>query len=226
MSREEIKKKVGYKAAELVENNMLVGLGTGSTAFYFIERLIQRSQQGLKVEVVASSPKSFIQAKQGDLNLLDINKISSLHLTVDGTDQIDPQKRMIKGAGGAHVREKIMASMSQEMLVIIDESKMVKELGKTKVPVEILPFAAKATIHHIEQAGYKGFLRTNIDQSLYITDNQNYLFDIYFPTFISSPEQEHQKLIQIPGVIDTGFFFNLVKRVIIGFFDGQIVIKQ
>ncbi|MDQ5956935.1 MAG: ribose-5-phosphate isomerase RpiA [Candidatus Rhabdochlamydia sp.] len=226
MSREEIKKKVGYKAAELVENNMLVGLGTGSTAFYFIERLIQRSQQGLKVEVVASSQKSFIQAKQGDLNLLDINKISSLHLTVDGTDQIDPQKRMIKGAGGAHVREKIMASMSQEMLVIIDESKMVKELGKTKVPVEILPFAAKATIHHIEQAGYKGFLRTNIDQSLYITDNQNYLFDIYFPTFISSPEQEHQKLIQIPGVIDTGFFFNLVKRVIIGFFDGQIVIKQ
>ena len=225
MSREEIKKKVGYKAAELVENNMLVGLGTGSTAFYFIERLIQRSQQGLKVEVVASSQKSFIQAKQGDLNLLDINKISSLHLTVDGTDQIDPQKRMIKGAGGAHVREKIMASMSQEMLVIIDESKMVKELGKTKVPVEILPFAAKATIHHIEQAGYKGFLRTNIDQSLYITDNQNYLFDIYFPTFISSPEQEHQKLIQIPGVIDTGFFFNLVKRVIIGFFDGQIVIK-
>ena len=226
MSREEIKKKVGYKAAELVENNMLLGLGTGSTAFYFIERLIQRSQQGLKVEVVASSQKSFIQAKQGDLNLLDINKISSLHLTVDGTDQIDPQKRMIKGAGGAHVREKIMASMSQEMLVIIDESKMVKELGKTKVPVEILPFAAKATIHHIEQAGYKGFLRTNIDQSLYITDNQNYLFDIYFPTFISSPEQEHQKLIQIPGVIDTGFFFNLVKRVIIGFFDGQIVIKQ
>lgn len=226
MSREEVKKKVGYKAAELVENNMLVGLGTGSTAFYFIERLIERSQQGLKVEVVASSQKTFIQAKQGGLNLLDINKISFLHLTVDGADQIDPKKRIIKGAGGAHVREKIMASMSREMLVIIDESKMVKELGKTKVPVEILPFAAKATIHHIEQAGYRGFLRTNVDQSLYITDNQNYLFDIYFPAFISCPEQEHQKLIQIPGVIDTGFFFNLAKRVIIGFFDGQIVIKQ
>lgn len=225
MSREEIKKKVGYKAAELIENNMLVGLGTGSTAFYFIERLIQRSHQGLKIRVVASSQQSFIQAKQGGLHLLDIDRLCSLDLTVDGADQIDSQKRMIKGAGGAHVREKIMASMSQEMLVIIDESKLVKELGKIKVPVEILPFAATATIHHIKQAGYKGLLRMNADQSLYITDNQNYLFDIYFPSFISSPEQEHQKLIQIPGVIDTGFFFNLAKRVITGFFDGQIVIK-
>lgn len=225
MSREEIKKKVGYKAAELIENNMRVGLGTGSTAFYFIERLIQRCHQGLKVKVVASSQQSFIQAKQGGLNFLDIDKISSLHLTVDGADQIDPKNRMIKGAGGAHVREKIIASMSREMLVIVDESKKVKELGKIKVPVEILPFAAAATIHHIQQAGYRGLLRMNADQTLYITDNQNYLFDVYFPGFISSPEQEHQKLIQIPGVIDTGFFFNLAKRVITGFFDGQIVIK-
>lgn len=225
MSREEIKKKVGCKAAELIKNNMLVGLGTGSTAFYFIERLIQRSHQGLKIGVVASSQQSFIQAKQGGLHLLDIDRLCSLDLTVDGADQIDSQNRMIKGAGGAHVREKIMASMSREMIVIIDESKIVKELGKTKVPVEILPFATTATIHHIKQAGYKGLLRTNADQSLYITDNQNYLFDIYFPSFISSPEQEHQKLIQIPGVIDTGFFFNLAKRVITGFFDGQIVIK-
>ncbi|MDR2539523.1 MAG: ribose 5-phosphate isomerase A [Chlamydiales bacterium] len=225
MSREEIKKKVGYKAAELIENNMLIGLGTGSTAFYFIERLIQRTHQGLKVEVVASSQQSFIQAKQGGLNLLDIDRLCSLDLTVDGADQIDLKKRMIKGAGGAHVREKMIASMSREMLVIVDESKKVKELGKIKVPVEILPFAIRATIHHIEQAGYKGFLRANVDQSLYVTDNQNYLFDIYFPTYITSPEQEHQKLIQIPGVIDTGFFFNLVKRVITGFFDGQIVIE-
>lgn len=226
MSSEEIKKNVGYKAAELIENNMLVGLGTGSTTFYFIERLIQLFQQGLKVEVVASSKKSFVQAKQGGLPLLDIDTLSSLDLTVDGADQIDSQKRMIKGAGGAHVREKIMASMSQEMLVIVDESKIVKDLGRIKLPVEVLPFALTATIHHIAQAGYKGALRTTPDQSLYITDNQNYLFDIYFPCTISFPEQEHQKLIQIPGVLDTGFFFNLAKRVLIGFFDGQIVTRQ
>lgn len=226
MSREEVKKNVGYKAAELIENNMLVGLGTGSTAFYFIERLIQRFHQGLKIEVVASSKRSFAQAKQGGLPLLDIDTLSLLDLTVDGADQIDSQKRMIKGAGGAHVREKIMASMSTSMLVIIDESKLVKELGRIKLPVEVLPFGIKATIHHIEQAGYKGLLRTTPDKSLYITDNQNHLFDIYFPSLISSPEQEHQKLMQIPGVIDTGFFFNLAKQILIGFFDGQIVIKQ
>lgn len=226
MSREEVKRNVGYKAAELIENNMLVGLGTGSTTFYFIERLIQRFQQGLKVEVVASSTQSFAQAKRGGLPVLDINKLSSLDLTVDGADQIDSQKRMIKGAGGAHVREKIMASMSREMLAIVDESKIVKELGRIILPVEVLPFALKATICHIEQAGYKGLLRKTPDQSLYITDNKNYLFDIYFPSVISSPEEEHQKLIQIPGILDTGFFFNLAKRVIIGFLDGQIVIIQ
>lgn len=226
MSREEIKKNIGYKAADLIENNMLVGLGTGSTAFYFIERLIQRFHQGLKIKVAASSKQSFAQAKQGGLPLLDIDTLSSIDLTVDGADQVDSQKRMIKGAGGAHVREKIMASMSKNMLVIIDEGKMVKELGKIKLPIEVLPFAITATIHHIEQAGYKGLLRTTPDKSLYITDNQNYLFDIYFPSLIPFPEQEHQKLIQIPGVIDTGFFFNLAKQLLIGFFDGQIVIKQ
>lgn len=223
MSREEEKKNVGYKAAELIEQYMLVGLGTGSTTFYFIERLIQRFQQGLKIEVVASSTQSLELARRGGLPVLDINKLSSLDLTVDGADQVDSQKRMIKGAGGAHVREKIMASMSKEMLVIVDQSKIVEKLGRITLPVEILPFASKATISHIEKAGYKGFLRENPDRSLYITDNQNYLFDIYFPSVISSPEEEHRNLIEIPGVVDTGFFFNLAGRLIIGHFDGHHV---
>src|ERR1700722_3338459 len=125
MSLEAAKKTVGYTAAEFVENGMTVGLGTGTTALYFIERLSQRCKEGLSVKVVSSSIGSTELAKKGGLQLIDINKITTIDLTVDGADEIDAQKRMIKGGGGACVREKIVASMSREMVVIIDETKLV-----------------------------------------------------------------------------------------------------
>jgi ribose 5-phosphate isomerase A len=225
MTRETIKKAVGYKAAELIQNGMRVGLGTGSTAHFFIERLIQRCQEGLNIHVAASSQHSFDQAKKGGIPLLDINTITSLDITVDGADEIDPQKRMIKGGGGAHVREKIIANMSLELIIIIDELKLVPELGTCKLPVEVLPFAHLATLHHIEKAGYKGVLRTAKDGSLFVTDNRNLIFDIHFDKTRTKPEEDHETLIHLPGVVDTGFFFNLAGRVIVGFSDGQVVIK-
>ncbi len=225
MSREEIKKAVGYRAAELVHDGMVVGLGTGSTAFYLIERLIQRCQEGLCIHAVASSDRSFQQALKGKIPLLDINQISRIDLTLDGADEIDTQKRMIKGGGGALVREKIMAAMSREMVVIVDESKLVSSLGKCKLPVEIIPFATRATLHHIEKAGYQGALRQDKDSKLYVTDNGNYIVDIHFEKRRDNPEKDHETLIHIPGVIDTGFFFHLAGRIVVGFSDGQVVIK-
>ena len=201
-------------------------LGTESTAFFFIQRLIQRCQEGLKIKAIASSLQSLQQAKEGGIPLLDLNTITTLDLTVDGADEIDEQKRMIKGAGGAHVREKIVASISREMIVIVDESKLVKELGKAKLPVEILPFAAHSTLHQIQKRGYHGSLRLSKEGSAFITDNSNYLFDIHFPHPPASPEAVHEELLHIPGVVDTGFFFHLAGRVIVGFFDGQIVVKD
>ena len=225
MSAEAIKKAVGYKAAELVENGMRVGLGTGSTAYYFIERLIQKCKEGLKIHAIASSEKSYSQAKQGGIPMLDIEKVTMLDLTVDGADEIDPQKRMIKGGGGAHVREKIVASMSREMIVIVDESKLVKALGKCKLPVEVLPFAKNAIFDHIEKASYRGEFRKAANGEPFITDNGNLLIDIHFDTLRTHPEQDHETLIHIPGVVDTGFFFNLAGRIIVGFADGQVVMK-
>ena len=154
-----MKKEVGYKAAEFVENGMLVGLGTGTTTFYFIERLIQRCKEGLKIHAVASSSGSLEQARKGNIPLIDIDKVTALDLTVDGADQIDAQKRMIKGGGGALVREKIVAAMSRELIVIVDESKLVHALGKCKLPVEVLSFAKNATFQHIVKAGYHGEFR-------------------------------------------------------------------
>lgn len=226
MSSDAIKKAVGYKAAELVENGMLIGLGTGSTVFFFIERLIQKCKEGLKIHAIASSEKSFQQASLGNIPMLNIEKVTVLDLTIDGADEIDPQKRLIKGGGGAHVREKIVASISREMVVIIDESKLVPALGKHRLPVEILPFAKNAILHHIKKAGYHGEFRKKEDGSLFVTDNGNLLIDIQFDTLRKHPEQDHETLIHIPGVVDTGFFFNLAGRVIIGYTDGQVVVTS
>lgn len=225
MSTNVIKKAVGYKAAELIQDGMCIGLGTGTTAFYFIEKLIQRCHEGLKIHAVASSTSSLEQAKKGHIPLLHVDEITSLDLTVDGADEIDSMKRMIKGGGGALVREKIIASMSQEMIVIVDEKKLVSSLGKCKLPVEVLSFAKTATFHHIAKAGYRGEFRKKPDGNLYITDNNNLIIDIHFDQLRENPEQDHETLIHIPGVVDTGFFFNLAGRVIVGFEDGQVIIR-
>ncbi|MES2122492.1 MAG: ribose-5-phosphate isomerase RpiA [Chlamydiota bacterium] len=225
MGTDAIKMKVGYQAAEFVKEGMRVGLGTGSTAHFFIERLIQRCKEGLKISAIATSKQSHKMAQEGGIPLLDAEQVTELDLTVDGADEIDSQKRMIKGGGGALVREKIIAAMSKELIVIVDASKLVHNLGKVKLPVEIVSFATRATIHHIDKAGFRGDFRKNADGTRFSTDNNNAIFDIHLPLPCENPEKIHQTLIAIPGVVDTGFFFHLAGRVIVGFADGQVVVK-
>lgn len=223
---ERAKKAAGQAAADLVEAGMRVGLGTGSTAAFFIKGLIERCKQGLKIEAVATSEKSFQLAKEGGIPLIDITPIDRLDLTVDGADEIDPQKRMIKGGGGALLREKIIATMSREMIVIVDEGKLVKELGKFPLPIEIVPFAYKATLRHLADLGFHGVLRQDASGNVYITDNGNYIFDIHFKELCANPEIDHQLIRNVPGVIETGFFFHLAGRVIVGFNDGRVEIRS
>lgn len=222
MSEDAIKKIVGEKAASLIEPGMLVGLGSGSTTTFFIKRLIERCRDGLQIEAVASSSHSFQLAKKGGISLREIDEVSFLDITVDGADEIDSQKRMIKGGGGAHVREKILATMSREMVVIVDETKLVKALGKVKLPIEVLPFGKMGTLRHIQKLGYPADFRYTFPNVPFLSDNGNFIIDLHFPKLRESPEQDHANLIQIPGVVDTGFFFNLAGRVIVGFADGQV----
>ncbi|MCB1109494.1 MAG: ribose 5-phosphate isomerase A [Chlamydiia bacterium] len=219
---EEMKKAAGIAAAELVKNGMLVGLGTGSTVFHFINRLIERVQEGLSIQVVSSSIRSENQAKEGGIPLADINTITAIDLTVDGADEITPEKWMIKGGGGALLREKILANTSREMVVIVDESKVVEKLGKHPLPVEILPFATHAILDKIRKLGYQGNLRQQNKDGPYVTDNGNHIYDIYFESLRDDPERDHEKLSRIPGVLETGFFFNLAGRVFIGKSDGTV----
>ena len=227
MEKELLKKKAGHLAASFIQNEMTIGLGTGSTAKYFIEKIIERiSVEKLKIRAVASSLASLKQAQEGGIPIIDINTLDFIDITVDGADEIDSQKRMIKGGGGALLREKIVASMSKEMIVIVDETKIVPLLGLHKLPVEIVSFAHTVTLHRIQKLGFPAaFRKKEQSEEYYITDNGNYIVDIQFSS-LEAPEEKHALLKEIPGVVETGFFFHLAGRVIVAFNDGQVIVKN
>ena len=222
MDTEQLKKKAGEKAAERLKNGMLVGLGTGSTVFYFIERLIEKCKAGLSVTIVSSSNRSLDQAMQARVPLADMDQVTHVDMTVDGADEIDSQRWMIKGGGGALLREKILAAMSKEIVIIVDDSKIVDKLGKHPLPVEILPFGHLATIDQMHLLGYEGELRLFEGGKPYLTDNGNYIYDIHFQGLRTDPKKDHEKLIHIPGVLETGFFFDLPIEIFVAQSDGRI----
>lgn len=225
MSNDKGKQAAGYEAAKLVQEGMKVGLGTGSTAYYFIEKLIERCKNGLKIQGIATSKKSTEQAKAGGIPLLNPDEFTELDIDVDGADEIDLNKQMIKGGGGALFREKIIAKSSKKMVVVVDESKVVKKLGHHALPIEISPFGLASTLKQIEDLSLSGELRKNKDQ-LYQTDNGNLIFDARLDRVQEDYRKLDQKLHEIPGVIETGFFWDLAKQVIIGYTDGHVEIKD
>ena len=226
MTLDRAKQSAARKAAEFIETGQIVGLGTGSTAAHFIDALIKRCKMGLKIRAVPSSRHSSDRAARGGIEILDINSAPRVDITVDGADEVDGKKRMIKGRGGAHVREKILAAASTEMVVIVDETKLVPRLGVGCLPVEILFYGSPSTRQKIEDLGFGGKWRMNDDGTLFISENGNLLFDISFDSPPSDPETEHAKLIQIPGVVDTGFFFGLAGRIVIGYGDGAVKVRD
>lgn len=216
------KELVGEKAASLVQDGMLVGLGSGSTAAYFIDSLIKRCKEGLTITAVSSSKQSLERAKEGNIKTYSLNEVDKIDLTCDGADEIDPQKRMIKGGGGCHLQEKILAYNSKEMVVMVDETKICKKLGNRKLPLEVLYYGAVLTENKIRDMGYKGFFRKQKDGTLFFTENANLIYDIEFEDGIDDPAKIDNELLQIPGVLETGLFLNLAGRVIVGYFDGRI----
>ncbi len=219
------KEAVAFAAAELIQDGMIVGLGSGTTATCFIRSLIQRCRKGLTIQAVGSSHRSLQLAKEGGIPVTDLDKVSYVDITVDGADEIDPKKRMIKGRGGAHVREKILASASKELIIIVDETKLVEKLGKGKLPIEVLPFGHLFTEKKLKKKGYLGKWRLAKDGAYYQTDNGNFLFDITFPHPLNRPEDEEEKILKIPGVVDTGFFFHLAGRLLVGYKNGKVEIQ-
>ena len=226
MNQENQKELAALKALDFVTNGMRLGIGTGSTTAYFIKALKEKAhKEKWQLFAAYSSEKSKILGTCPEIALLDDKLDGPLDLYIDGADEIDPQFCMIKGGGKALLREKIVATASRQgMIVIIDESKLSNQLGRHPLPVEIIPFGYKSTIERITKEGFFGTLRIGNDKEPEKTDNGNYLFDLSFKTPIQEPEKVHTLLKSLLGVVETGLFFNLAKKVIVGRKDGTVEI--
>jgi ribose 5-phosphate isomerase A len=205
------KQAAAERALELVKPGTIIGLGTGSTARYFIEALARKVRNGLKIEAVVTSAESRRQAEAGGIPLTD-RVDGSLDLAVDGADEIDPAVNCVKGRGGALLREKIVAHASRRFVVIADESKLVGRLGRGPVPIEVLPFLWETTSRSIESLGGRPELRLAAGEP-FKTDNGNLVLDTSFGAVDAGLGVA---LHAIPGVIEHGLFFGMARAAIVG----------
>ena len=199
-------------AVKYVKDGDVVGLGTGSTATLAIEELGKRVKAGLNITAAASSIRTEELAKSYGIKVLDLGLLSSIDISIDGADEFTESLDLIKGGGGALFREKIMATLSKNSIIVTDSSKKVKKLGAFTVPVEVIPLAYQYVFDQIIQLGGKGLLRKADDQT-FITDNGNYIIDADFG-LIDNPAQLNSSLNQINGVLTSGLFIGLTSKVI------------
>lgn len=218
------KQLVGEKAAEFVEDGMIIGLGTGSTVRYTIEKIGGLVQQGLSIQGVATSIRTEQLAKECGIPLLSLDEVDELDLAIDGADEADPAFHLIKGGGGALLREKIIASSARRFVVVADPSKMVEQLGRFPLPVEVETFGYKMTEKKIRSLGGAPVLRVK-EGKPYITDNGHYIFDCDFG-LIASPEELERELNLIPGVVENGLFIGMADTIITVSENQEIQVKK
>ncbi|BCL80363.1 ribose-5-phosphate isomerase A [Ktedonobacteria bacterium brp13] len=221
------KQQVGEAAAQLIDEGMVVGLGTGTTANYLVLALGERVRQGLHIiGAVSSSQATMDLAASLNIPLTDLDHHPVLDIYIDGADEIDPQLQLIKGAGGALVREKIVASSAKHFVVIADPSKLVKQLGHIfPLPVEVTPLAKTPVKLHLEALGANVTLRVRNGET-FITDNKNNILDCTFPQGITDPVTLDAKIQSIVGVVETGLFLNMAEKVLIGGPEGVKVLHR
>jgi ribose 5-phosphate isomerase A len=217
------KELVAYQAARLVEDGMLVGLGTGSTANYFIEELSRRkSEEGLEVSTVSSSVISAIKAQSLGLPLVAMEHVSRLDLYVDGADEVTPDMTLLKGRGSDLVREKLLARAADRFIVLVDQSKLVSRIGeKFPIPIEVVPFAWQLAKRTLESLGGRGGLRQNASKDgLAVTSHGSLVLDMVFDSSIDS-QALNGMLNATPGVVEHGIFQGLAAAVFVAQ-DGRV----
>lgn len=217
------KQVAGEKAVDYVKNGMKVGLGTGSTAYFTIQEIGRRfKNEGLDIQAIATSIESENLAKEWGIPLVTFADIDHLDVTIDGADEADPQLNLIKGGGGALLREKIVASATRFYVIVADERKYVPQLGPFGLPVEIIPFAWEETFRQVKALGCTPTRREK-DGKIFITDNHNYIFDCDFGLIVDAYKLNDQ-LHNIPGVVETGLFLDKTDVLIIGKNSGELEI--
>ncbi|MCA9520696.1 MAG: ribose-5-phosphate isomerase RpiA [Myxococcales bacterium] len=215
------KRAAAEAALAYVEPGMRLGLGTGSTATLFIDALGARVRDGLTISGVATSRASHEQALRVGIPLLDLDSVTELDLTVDGADEIDPAMNLIKGGGGALLREKIVASRSRGVVIVADSSKEVDTLGRFPLPVEVVPFWWNATAAALGTLGVEPRLRRSADGSPFLSDNGNLILDCPFGS-IADPAELEWEISLVPGVVAVGLFVRMADVVLTGQSDGQV----
>ena len=206
---------------DFITDGMTVGLGTGSTAYYAIKRVGELVKKGFELKCVATSAETERIAMECGIDIVDIDDVERIDVTIDGADEVDPKMNLIKGLGGALLREKIVASASVSEIIIVDDSKLVEQLGtKCPVPVEVLVFGHNKTKKALERQGCEAVLRT-MDGRPFITDGGNYIYDCKFGR-IENPFFLETRINVIPGVVDNGLFLNAATSVVISSADGTV----
>jgi ribose 5-phosphate isomerase A len=218
---EEQKLLAAAAAMQFVENKMIVGLGSGSTTEFAIRLLAGEVKAGLKITGVPTSAATEKLARRLKIPLVeDFGTFKKIDLTIDGADEVDPQLNLIKGGGGALTREKIVASRSERVVIVVDEKKLVKQLGKFPVPVEVLPFGWRSTLEILSDLGARAKLRQKGVKTPYRTDNGNYIVDCAFGK-IANPPALAQQIKNIAGVVEVGLFIGRADLVLVGHRDGH-----
>ncbi|WP_424984728.1 ribose-5-phosphate isomerase RpiA [Microbulbifer sp. S227A] len=220
------------RAAEFVTDGMQVGLGTGSTAAWLVKRLGQRVRdEGLKIRGVPTSTRTAVQAREEGIEVITLDEAGWLDLTIDGADEFDSELSLIKGGGGAHLQEKIVARASDRMIVIADAAKKVATLGAFPLPVEVLGFGLKSTQKLIEAAladmdvGGRGTALRMTGDAPFVTDEGNHIIDLHLQR-IGDAAALAVALNQVPGVVENGLFIEMCDLVIVGHADGAVDLHQ
>ncbi|PIG93799.1 ribose-5-phosphate isomerase RpiA [Gloeocapsopsis sp. IPPAS B-1203] len=225
-----MKQEVGKAAADRVQSGTIVGLGTGSTTAYTIQFLGDRLKSG-ELKDIIGIPTSFqaeVLAKQYGIPLTTLDAVDHIDIAIDGADEVDPQKNLIKGGGAAHTREKIVDYLADQFIVVVDSSKIVDRLGSSfAVPVEVIPMAISPVMRAIEKLGGKPELRMGVKKAgPVITDQGNMVVDVKFDS-IDDPADLEKTLNNIPGVLENGIFVGVTDLVLVGEVqDGKPVVKE
>lgn len=211
-----LKKAAGIEAAQLIQDGMIAGLGTGSTVRFLVDELGRRVQEeGLKFTGVTTSRRTQEQAESYGITIVDVDDVDHIDVTIDGADEVDANFNGIKGGGAALLWEKIVATNSDRIVWIVDESKVVDTIGRFPLPVEVIPFGAGHVIKRFEAKGYKPVLRMDADGKEVRTDEQNFVVDLHMDR-IDNPLELAHDLITTVGVVEHGLFLNMVNQVIVG----------
>jgi ribose 5-phosphate isomerase A len=225
-----MKQEVGKVAAAKVQSGSIVGLGTGSTTAYAIEFLGHRLQSG-ELKDIVGVPTSFqaeVLAKKYGIPLTTLDAIDRIDIAIDGADEVDPHKNLIKGGGAAHTREKVVDALAEQFVVVVDSGKLVDQLGSTfLLPVEVIPMAVTPVMRAIEKLGGKPELRMGIKKAgPVVTDQGNLVIDVKFDS-IDDPAGLEKTLNNIPGVLENGLFVGVADIILVGELqDGKPVVRE